>query len=264
MSVLIKKWQQKLYFGTVQNCELYDDSLITEVKGGFKHEDKLTTFLNNDVYPMNLDLVDVFEIFNKAIHLPNSNRSERTLKISEFYKAFNNQNLEESELILSQKKGSHENIIYVTKFGVYQNTCNFRRTENPCYKSNLQLPHDFFFYGPKIPELSFKFRKELKENIQNSLNITSRNKDILGDGFKLFDYNKVKELNFLYEKGLEGKYLKTENKMGKVINGGWSNPRDGGENCFSIESLYYKSDSLYIDKVFKDDIQEIKEMLEKI
>ena len=262
MTELIRKWQQNLNSDRVQHCELYDDKLITDVKYGLKREDKLTYFLNNEVYPRNLDLSDIFDVFNRAIHLPSSNSSERTLRIIEFYKAFTNQKIEESEITLSQEIGSHENILYVTKFGIYQNTCNFNRSEDPCYKSNLQLPHDFFFYGPRVPNLSFEFRSELKKNILKSLNITSKNKDIIGNGFKLFDYDKIKELNFYFEQGNECKYLKTYNKMGKVVYGGWSNPRDGGEQSFSLESLYYKSDSLYIDEVFKDNINEIKEMLE--
>lgn len=263
MSKLVKKWEHKLYADTVQYNELYDDKLITEVKDGLKKEDELTYFLNNEVYPMNFNLSDIFEVFNRAIRLPNKNKSQRTLKIIEFYKAFNKRNIKENEFILSQKVESYENKIYVTEFGIYQNNCNFKRTENPCYISNLQLPHDFYFYGPRVPELSFKLRNEIKINIQKALNITSRNKDIIGDGFALFDYDKVKELNFLYEKGHEGKYLKTYNETGKIIYGGWVNPRDGGENSFSLETFYYKSSSLYIDKVFKNNTQEIKEMLEK-
>jgi len=52
MSELVKKWQQNLYSDTIQYNELYDDKLITEVKGGAKYEDELTYFLNNEVYPM--------------------------------------------------------------------------------------------------------------------------------------------------------------------------------------------------------------------
>jgi hypothetical protein len=61
---------------------------------------------------------------------------------------------------------------------------------------------------------------------------------------------------------MEGKYLKTYNKIGKVFYGGWSNPRDGGENYFSLEYFYNKSSALYIDNIFKDNIKEIKMMLE--
>ena len=244
MSELVKKWKQKLYSDTVQYNELYDDKLIIEVTDGPTFEDKLTYFLNNEVYPMNFNLSDVFEVFNRAIRLENKNISERTLKITEFYKALKHKNIQENEFMLSQQKGVHENKICVTKFGTYQNTCNFKRTENPCYVSNLQLPHDFYFYGPRVPELSFELRKKIKKIIKKALNITDKNKDIIGDGFVLFDYDKVKEFDFLYEEGLEGKYLKTFNKTGKIIYGGWINPRDGGENSFSLESFYYRSNSL--------------------
>ncbi len=263
MSELIKKWQQNLYADTIQYNELYDDKLIIKVTDGLKHEDELIYFLNNEFYPMNFDLNDIFEVFNRAASLANPNNSERTLKITEFYKAFNCQNIVENKITLSSKEGLYENKIYVTQFGIYQELCNFHRTENPCYKSNLQLPHDFFFYGPRVPELSLQLRNEIKNNMKKSLNISNGNKAIIGDGFKLFDYRKVKELNFQYEKGLEGKYLKTYNETGKIVYGGWSNPRDGVENSFSLESLYYKSDSLSIDGVFKSNIKEIKEMLEK-
>lgn len=267
MSKLIRKWELVLSLDSVQYNELYNDKLIIKVKNGSKYyqnyEDKLTFFLNNDESPMNFKLNEIFEVFNLAINLPNEDKSERTLKITEFYKAFNKQKIEENKFIIPPKKGFNKNTIYVTKFGIYQKLCRAYVTEAPCYISNIQLVHDFFFNGPIIPELSLKSRKDIKNNIQNSLNITNENKNIIREGFKLFNYDKVKDLHFLYKDELEGKYLRTYNKIGKVIYGGWSNPqREGGENYFSLESFYNKSSSLYIDEIFKDDIKEIKKMIE--
>jgi len=263
MSKLVKKWQQKLYAETIQYNELYDDKLITQITGDSKHEEKLTYFLNNDVYPKNFKLCDIFEIFKRAIRLPNKNTSERTLKITEFYRAFNHRNIKENEFILAQKEGAYDDKICFTKFGIYQKTCNFKRPDNPCHISNLQLPHDFYFYGPRVPELSFEYRKTMKANIEKALEITRKNRDILGWGYKLFDYDKVEKLNFLYEEGLAGKYLKTFHKTGKIVYGGWNNPRDEAESSFSLESFYYRNNSLLIDKMFKSDTKEIKTMLKK-
>ncbi len=263
MSRLIKKWKQQLNANTHQYNELYEDKLLTKVNNEPKKEIKLTYFLNNDVYPLGCNLCNIFAIYNLAIKIPNENMTPRTLKIIEFYKAFNPQKVEERKITLSKGEKFYKNIIHVTKFGIFQELCNFHREEKPCNKVNLQLPHDFFFYGPRVPELSHKTRHSLKNNILNSLTITNKNKNIITDGFQLFDYAKVQELSFHYEKGQTGKYLKTFNQQGKIIYGGYSNPRDGGESPFSLENFYYKHENLFIDAIFKEDINLIKKMLEK-
>jgi len=262
MSELIRKWDENIFGDTVQYNELYEDKLITRINGRIVEEKELIYYLNHDICPMNLKLKDCFEIFNLASKLRNEDKSERTLKIRAFYRAYHHLKIKESELVLSEKKNFNINKLHITRFGVYQSQFYFYRKENKCHITSVQLPHDFYYYGPKIFESPLVLRLKIKENIYNALDITDENKNIIKTGFDIFDYNKIKKLNYLYEDGIKGKYLKTYDGIGKIIYGGWDNSRDGGEQSHSPEYFYNRIKYLYIDDIFKNNIEEIRKMLE--
>ncbi len=93
-----------------------------------------------------------------------------------------------------------------SKFGFAEGWINYN---NKVRLFSWQALDPFFFYEPYLYGTSLEDRIKIKQEIFDNLGDT-KNKLTLNDGFVLFDYNKIKEVEFKKINGQKGVYFKIE------------------------------------------------------
>ena len=194
-----------------------------------------------------------YEILKEIIKLqPKEYFSVFCEKKWDFWTCYDN-----SDVIEEKVNALGEYFLYKTKYGFADMFCDNRTKKET--KLKWQRPDNFFFYGPILDNIDIESRKRLKYEILSNLK-NNNSKLTKSDGFLIFDYSKIKEVEFKLIDGIRGIYFKIIN--GKVIVGGWDNPRDGGENYFSVEYLWYNTEAC-LPEEFHDKIQYIIDVLDE-
>ena len=173
-------------------------------------------------------------------------------KIWDFWSYFNNEGIKNEKIFIDEN-----NFLFKSKFGFARGYFNANSKKERIY--SWQRHDNFFFFGPYLYGIPLSVRKRLKKEIFNLTGNIQSNLTF-NDGFLLFDYDKIEEVEFEKIEGITGKYFKIID--GKVIVGGWDNPRDGGENYTSVEYLWYNMKSR-LPKEFHGSIPDLINILEK-
>ncbi len=249
MSKLIKTWKYKDQLGK-KTIKLFDN-FIAEIfiEDSFNYEEKYSF---DEIFKHKLMLTSEkldYEIFKNIVKLPKpDNLSDLSNKMWDFWKNIDNNSINKEILKIKDKN------LLKNKYGLAEIVKLYSDDERIL---NGQRIDKFFFFGPKMPQIPLSERIKLKNEIFNCL----KNSNLkLNDGFVIFDYNKIKKIKFEKIEGISGDYFKIEE--GKVIVGGWQNPRQGGEKYLSVEHLWYYTKDR-VPKIFHDKIPFIIEELEK-
>lgn len=194
-----------------------------------------------------------YDIFKEVIKLKKPEfMSIEAEKKWDFWTHYDNSTIEEIEIFAH---GFY--YLYRGKYGFAELYKNTRTKKEDKY--HWQRPDDFFFHGPNLYGVDQDFRVILKYEILEILQ-KKGSKLTHNDGFLIFDYSKIKKIDFVKDEGNRGIYFRVID--GKVIVGGWENPRDGGENYSSVEHLWYNTESR-IPKEFHDKIQYVIDALDE-
>ncbi len=251
--MLVQTWEYKNNFNQL-SISLFEDKLsyIRKVQGKILTNEFSFKKMLRRKSPLTTVEFD-YQIYKKIAELKQpEDLTEFEYKVWQFWKAFNNSKFSEERIIFEEKS-----FWVKTKVGFAN---GYKRLSNNKEIFQLwQSVADFFFYGPYNWKISMNDRIRIKQELFNCLD-SSKHNLILEDGFILFDYDKIKPINFEKTEGITGKYFKLDG--GKCIVGGWDNPRDGGENYTSVEYLWYNLNTC-VPEQFRANIPHIKSILEK-
>ena len=233
--------------------KLFEDKVLVINYLGKRKYEQSYSFNEFLEYKYNIVSTDIDnKILEKLIKLKKpDDLSEISGKIWDFWTNFNNKEIKEERIFVDEN-----NFLFKSKLGFawgYYNPYKKKETIG-----TWQRHDNFFFFGPYIFGVPFEARKRLRKEIFSLINIKN-SKLRLKDAFILFDYNKIEKIEFEKTKGIRGDFFKIIN--GKVIVGGWDNPRDGGENYTSVEFLWYNIESR-VQKLFHYKIPYLIKILE--
>lgn len=194
-----------------------------------------------------------YEIYKEVVKLNKpEDLSPEAAKRWDFWTFYDNSSIIDEEI-----NTINNYFLYKTKFGFAELYRNQRTKKENTY--NWQRPDNYFFQGPVLHGINLETRIRLKHEILNIL-IKKGSKLTKNDGFLIFDYNRIKKIEYEKIDGQRGIYFKIID--GKVIVGGWDNPRDGGENYSSVEFLWYNTQSR-LPKEFHHNMQNIIDALDE-
>lgn len=194
-----------------------------------------------------------YEIFKKIVSLKKpDNLSITAEKKWDFWSFFDNSDIKTEEI-----SSISNYFLYKTKFGFAELYRNKRTKKENIY--NWQRFDNFFFEGPVLHNINLETRIRLKYEILDILK-NNGSKLTKNDGFIIFNYDKIKKIEYKKIEKQRGIYFKIID--GKVIVGGWENPHEGGENYSSIEFLWYNTYSR-LPKEFHHNIQNIIDTLDE-
>jgi hypothetical protein len=133
----------------------------------------------------------------------------------------------------------------LSKNGVYS---GYFKDKNIIRMQEYRLDN-LFFYGPKLAAITLEDRKSIQQVFLDALGTDSGFS--IKDAFELFDYNKIEEQKWKHwhnpnSRSGSGEFV--ELYPDRFTIGGWSNPRDGGAQDFSIEEIWYKKPKHVHDK----------------
>lgn len=232
---------------------LYKDKLIYTVEEHDQGYDEEFNF--NELFSRKFPLISQeidYTIFKKVVEQTKpTDLGINESRIWNFWKALNNKYIKEEKLFIEEKK-----FLNKSKYGFADGIVRYDGEEMLYSKQRID---EFFFYGPYLYGISIEDRMRIRQEIYDSLeNIPAD--FVVEDGFIIFDYNKIEEIEFEKIDGIRGSYFKIID--GKVTIGGWENPKDGGEGYSSIEFLWYNIET-HVPAKFRDKIPYIKSVLEK-
>jgi len=226
----INTWKITQY-NTDKTIKLFNNKvLVSYVFKGKRYENKYTfsKFLEYE-YIIVSHKID-YQIVKEIVKLEKpSDLNESTLRIWDFWTNFDNSNIKEEKIFIDKEK-----FLYKSKYGFAWGQLNLYSGKEDFY--SWKRHDNFFFYGPYIFGVPLEARKRLRKEIFGLID-KKKSKLRLKDAFILFDYNKIGKVEYKKVDGITGIYFKILD--GKVIKGGWDNPRDGGENYTSVEYLWY-------------------------
>jgi hypothetical protein len=173
----------------------------------------------------------------------------------QFWKAID---LDALEILIIDNKTLHLDAQYhFTRVGEYtmQELGGGSETE-----MNAQRLDHLFFWGTRSLKLDLKTRTNIKKQLWSALDDASIT-FTYQDGFPLFDYDLIERKKWEKVIGRSGEYLEILPNKGVEI-GGWDNPRSGGSQMHSIETIWAHT-AAYIPATLRQYLPEVKKYLKK-
>ena len=245
-------WEEKSKFRS-KIIKLFENKILTINHLGERKYEKEYTFNEFLEHKYNIVSIDIDnKVIEKLFKLKKpADLSEISNKIWDFWTNFNNEEIKDERIFVDEN-----NFLFKSKMGFAWGYYNpYKKKET---LGTWQRHDNFFFYGPYLFGVPLVARKRLRKEIFSLIN-KKKSKLRLKDAFILFDYNKIERVEFEKTEGIRGDFFKIID--GKVIVGGWDNPRDGGENYTSIEFLWYNIENR-VKMVFHDKIPYLIKILE--
>lgn len=184
----------------------------------------------------------VFEVYREiAQRVSNQELPPLLRRRVDFICAYNANNILPMSLVWERKKGK-DSVERVTLELAPQGLVE-TKTNSFEESTFLQMPDEVFYLGPEQHSMPLELRKTIRQRfcqaVQGVLSLSPT------DGFKLFDYDKIPNKEWVYNEQSNGNssiYL-----GGGYINKGYQYAQDGGYSDYSVERVYHHADRVMMD-----------------